>query len=156
MTRHPDIRHELAIAALGEHHQKYIREGMPEVGWDGDPWLTLAYNKLEDRMEIWLQEPGKEPVCIMRSKTLTENGAPSIQELCVHLASHDLRKIAMSQVLKRIDDHNAAVQKAAQEKGFQEQAAAMEKVFWSVGRASGEYRPVISMTGEKTTGAGKL
>ena len=140
---HPDIRRELAIAALGEHHQKYIREGMPEVGWDGDPWLTLAYNKLEDRMEIWQEDPGRDPVCVMRSKPLDENGVPSIQELCVHLASHDLRKIASGMIEKRIDDHNAAVEKAAQERGFQEQAAALEKVYWHVGKEIGEYRPVI-------------
>lgn len=153
--QHPDIRHELAIAALGEHHQKYIREGMPEVGWDGDPWLTLAYNKLQDRMEIWVEEPGRDPVCVMRSKSLDENGVPSIQELCVHLANHDLRKIAVEQVIKRIDDHNEAVEQAVRDAHFDRQAAALEKVYWSVGKATGDYRPVIGMHGEKTTGAGK-
>lgn len=143
MTNHPDIRHELAVAAVGEHLQSYIRMGMPEVGWDGDPWLTLAYNKLQDRYEIWVEDPGRDPVCVMRSKPFDE-GVPSIQELCAHLASHDLRKIAASTIEKRIDDHNLKVQAAAAERGLQQQAEALEKVYWHVGREVGEYRPVVA------------
>ena len=140
--RQPDIRHELKVAMVGEHLQQPIREGMPEVGWDGDPWLTLAYNKLADRYEIWVEDPGRDPVCVMRSKPFSE-GVPSIQELCLKLRDHDLRKMSESVILKRIDDHNAKVEAAAREKGLQDQAAAMEKVYWHVGREVGEYRPVF-------------
>lgn len=140
-----DIRHELMVAAVGEHLQAPIRNGMPEVGWDGDPWLTLAYNKLQDRFEIWVEMPGRDPVCVMRSKPFHENGVPSVQELCVHLANHDLRKLSEHQIMKRVDDHNAKVEAAAREKGLQEQAAALEKVYWHVGKATGEYKPVIAV-----------
>lgn len=143
----PDIRHELAVAAVGEHLQDYIRHGLPEVGWDGDPWLTLAYNRLQDRYEIWVQDPGRDPVCVMRSRPFSEGGVPSIHELCAKLASHDLRKISESEILRRLDKHNAAIEQAARDKGFQEQAAALEKVYWHVGREIGEYRPVIGMSG---------
>lgn len=143
MTTHPDIRHELAVAAVGEHHQTYIRQGLPEVGWDGDPWLTLAYNRLQDRYEIWIEDPGRDPVCILRSKPFSENGVPSIHELCIHLRDHDLRKIAAHQIEARIDKHNLAVEAAAAEAGFQQQAAALEKVYWHVGREVDQYRPVF-------------
>lgn len=143
MTTHPDIRHELAVAQVGEHLQYPITHGMPEVGWDGDPWLTLAYNKLQDRYELWIEDPGRDPQCVMRSKPFSEAGAPSVQELCRKLAENDLRKMSEAQVLKRIDDHNLQVQARAAEKGLQEQAQALEKVYWSVGREIGEYRPVI-------------
>lgn len=149
MARHPDIRHELETAAVGEHLQHYIRNGMPEVGWDGDPFLTLTYNRLEDRYELWQQDPGREPVCVMRSQTFSDKGhVPSIHELCIHLAAHDLRKIAEGQILKRIDDHNARIEQEARERGFQEQAAALEKVYWHVGREVGEYRPVVGGFGK--------
>ena len=141
--RQPDIRHELAVAAVGEHLQEPISYGMPEVGWDGDPFLTLAYNKLQDRYEIWITDPGRDPICVMRSKPFTENGVPSVQELCAHLAANDLRKISAERITDRIDSHNEAIEKAAREKGLQEQAAAMEKVYWHVGKEVGEYRPVI-------------
>lgn len=144
MTAHPDIRHELAVAAVGEHLQSYIRGGLPEVGWDGDPWLTLAYNKLQDRYEIWVEDPGQDPVCVMRSKTFTDNGVPSIQELCIHLANHDLRKLSTAMIEKRIDEHNLKVQAEAQERGLQEQAEALSKAYWYVGREIGEYRPVVA------------
>ena len=146
MTNHPDIRHELAVAAVGEHLQQYIKEGMPTVGWDGDPWLTLAYNKLMDRYEIWVEDPGRDPACVMRSKPFGDGQAPSIAELCMHLAAHDLRKIAESHVLARIDKHNSAVEKAVRDKGFQEQAAALEKIYWAVGKEIGESKPVWGYT----------
>ncbi len=150
-TRHPDIRHELAVAAVGEHLQDYVRTGLPEVGWEGDPFLTLAYNKLQDRYEIWVEMPGRDPQCVMRSKPFSE-GVPSIQELCQKLADNDLRKISEDQVLKRIDDHNLKVEADAAERGFQEQAAALQEVYWHVGREVGEYRPVFGFS--QTSGIG--
>lgn len=118
---------------------------MPEVGWDGDPWLTLAYNKLQDRYEIWVEDPGRDPVCVMRSKPFGNGDVPSIQELCAKLAQGDLRKVAIETVLKRIDDQNLAVQAAAAAKGLGEQTEALSKVYWEVGRALGEYKPVIGL-----------
>lgn len=143
MLNHPDIRHELAVAAVGEHLQEPVRNGMPAIGWSGDPWLTLAYNKLADRYEIWIEDPGRDPVCVLRSKPFTENGVPSVQELCTHLRDHDLRKITAHQVEKRVDAHNAAVEKAVRDRGHDQQAAALERVYWHAGRELGEYRPVI-------------
>lgn len=139
----PDIRHELAVTAVGEHYQEFIRNGMPAVGWDGDPFLTLAYNKLQNRFEVWVEDPGREPVCVMRTKPFGEGKAPSVQELCIKLRDHDLRKLSADMITKRIDDHNAKVEQAARDKGHQEQAEALSKVYWHVGREMGEYRPVI-------------
>jgi len=148
MPKHPDIRRELAVAAVGEHLQEKIRYGYPEIGWDGDPWLTLAYNKLEDRYEIWYTQPGYEPVAVMRSKPFGKGRPPSVEELCEHLRNHDLRKIAADKILSRVDDHNAAVQKALQDRYHDQQAAALEKVYWHVGREIGEYRPVVAFNGK--------
>lgn len=143
MSTPPDIRHEIDVAAVGEHIQSYIRHGLPEVGWDGDPWLTLAYNKLQDRYEVWVEDPGREPVCVMRTGPFSENGEPSVHELCIKLASHDLRKIAVEQVLKNIDDHNERVQAEAAYQGQQKQQEALAKVYWEVGKATGEYKPTF-------------
>ena len=144
MSSHPDIRRELAVAALGEHHQQKIREGMPEIGWDGDPWLTLCYNKLEDRLEVWQEDPGREPVCVMRSKPLVQ-GAPSIIELCMHLRDHDLRKIATSTIEARIDQENEENQARVAAEHFDQQVEAMQKVYWAVGRDTDNYKPVIGI-----------
>lgn len=29
-----------------------LMKGVPELGWEGDPWLKVVYNKLFDRLEI--------------------------------------------------------------------------------------------------------
>tara|TARA_R110000824_G_scaffold37452_1_gene114920 strand:- start:24 stop:467 length:444 start_codon:yes stop_codon:yes gene_type:complete len=146
MNNAPDIRHELEIAAVGEHLQRYIREGLPTAGWDGDPWLTLAYNKLEDRYEVWVEDPGRSPKCVLRSKPFSR-GEPSIQELCIHLRDNDLRKKSVDDVLAAVDAHNAATERKARESGFQAQAAALEKVYWSVGKATGDYKPTFGYSG---------
>jgi len=118
---------------------------MPEVGWSGDPWLTLAYNKLEDRMEVWSEMPGRTPYCALRSAPLSE-GVPSKTELCRHLAEHDLHVFSAAQIEKRVDDHNLANEQRIAEKGFQKQAEALEKVYWSVGKDTGEYKPTFGYT----------
>lgn len=140
MSKHPDIRHELSVAAVGGHHQKYIREGLPEVGWSGDPWLTLAYNRLEDRWEIWLEDPGRDPQKIMQSKPFFE-GIPSVHELCAKLAEGDLRKRTTKDVLADIDKHNAKLEADIAQAHRDRQNAALEKVYWHVGKAMGEYKP---------------
>ena len=144
MPQSPDIRAELAHAALGEHYQDKIRYGDPSIGWDGDPWLTLAYNKLENRYEIWVEDPGRDPVCVMQTKPFHElDGAPSITELCIKLRDHDLRKISVDVILKRIDEHNAAREAEVAAHHEQTQMAAMEKVYWDVGKQTDNYKPVI-------------
>lgn len=119
--------------------QHKIRYGYPEVGWDGDPWATLCYNKLLDCFELWYEKD--TPVILMRSQPGKK--LPSLEELCIHLRDHDLHKWSAHAILNRVDKHNEAVQKAIQDKYHSQQAAALEKVYWHVGREIGEYRPVI-------------
>lgn len=117
---------------------------MPEIGWDGDPWLTLAYNRLEDRLEIWQEDPGREPVCVMRSKPL-DQGVPSTVELCMHLRDHDLRKISEDMIQARVDRENEENQARIAAEHLDRQVAAMEKVYWAVGRDTDNYKPVIGL-----------
>ena len=146
MSNTPEsLRSHLEVTAVGEHLQHYIRYGVPEIGWDGDPWLTLAYNKLEDRYEIWQEDPGREPVCVMRSKPFHTNGVPDIHELCIKLRDHDLRKLATHQIEKRVDDANYKRQMEVQEYEKERQYEALHRVAWEIGRAEGDYRPVITM-----------
>ena len=144
MPRSPDIRHELDHAAVGEAWQSRIRFGDDSIGWEGDQALTLVFNSLEDRFEVWFEPIGHEPKCVLRSQPMWQTGRlPSIQELCIHLRDNDLKYRSIDDVTAAVDQHNAAVEKAARDKGFQKQAEALEKVYWHAGRDMGEYRPVI-------------
>ncbi len=117
--------------------QKMLSGGVPEIGWDGDPDITLCYHKLEQRFEIWSTK-FPEPQCVHRSRRWSNKEAlPDIFALCAHLRDHDLHKVAMSDILKRIDDKNAAIKQKADELAFGQQVQALEKVYWLVGREVG-------------------
>jgi|TARA_R110002020_G_scaffold1690_5_gene7686 hypothetical protein len=34
-----------------------LREGKAELGWSGDPFLSLAFHRIENRWELWRLEP---------------------------------------------------------------------------------------------------
>ena len=138
------VERQIIISALGEHMQEKIRYGDPALGWDGDPWLTLAHNKLEDRLQIWVEDPGRPAVLVMQTPPLYEmDHPPSVEELCIKLRDHDLRKISVEKIMERVDAANEANRKRIADEHQDTQAAALEKVYWHVGKEIGEYRPVM-------------
>jgi hypothetical protein len=87
------IKDIIRTSAVGGAMQEMLTYGVPEIGWSGDPWITLCWNKLENRWEIW-SEKEETPVCVHRSVPMTdENKLPNIYELCAHLRDHDLHKV---------------------------------------------------------------
>ena len=58
------VKDIIRTTAVGGAMQEMLTYGIPEIGWDGDPWVTLCWNKLESRWEIW-SERGEEPVCCL-------------------------------------------------------------------------------------------
>lgn len=77
-----------------------LHEGDATVGWIGDPWLYMAYNKLDNRIEIWRHCEDGVPRMIMRSK-------PGVRVLDTavlkFLAEHD------SQSRRKYDAHEETV-----------------------------------------------
>lgn len=43
--------------SAADHYIKWLREGKPELGWSGDPFLILAFATIEQRWELWRSEP---------------------------------------------------------------------------------------------------
>lgn len=131
------VRDIIRTTAAGEAMQTMLREGVPEIGWDGDPWLTLCWNKLELRFEVW-DEKDERPRLVYRSRQLPDSGELlDIYQLCAHLRDHDLRKNDIDAVLKRMDAKNDALLAKDRARHFDQQCAAIEKVYWHVGRDQG-------------------
>lgn len=139
-----NILDRIRAMAVGEHMQEKIRFGYPELAWPGDPWATLCYNKILDCYELWYEKD--KPVILMRSKP---GEVPSVEELCVHLRDHDLSKWSEHAIMKRVDEHNAAITRAVEAKHRDRANAALEKAYWYVAKEIGEHKPVISMHGKK-------
>jgi hypothetical protein len=103
--RRRDYEQMLARELAGEHIQQRIHYGIPEIGWDGDPWLSLYYNKLQDAYEVWDEKD--EPVLIARRPAETMGRIEeAVVQLCVGLRDHDFRKFSAEQIAKRVSDHN--------------------------------------------------
>ena len=127
------IRH----SAVGGDMQHMLTYGIPEIGWNGDPWITLCWNKLESRWEIWSTRD--EPYCVHRSRPMHQRELPNIFELCAHLRDHDLHKVKVEDVLDRVDKHNDKLIKEQQTKVKEAQVEALEKVYWHVAKEVGHH-----------------
>jgi hypothetical protein len=130
------VREFVRQSAVGESMQRMLREGVPEIGWEGDPFLTLCWNKTALRWEVW-DERQEKPYCVYRSRHFASHDEiPDIFQLCAHLRDHDLRK---NDVVARVDKHNAAVEKALNERRHGEQVEALMKVAFYIGKEVGHH-----------------
>lgn len=98
-----------------------LQNGYPPLGWEGDPLLFLAYNRADDRIELWrhnLNRDGK-PGMIMRSKP---GQRVADMNLIRFLIEHDTRR---NDVAADIAKHNAKVKSdhAAAQRDKMEEAA---------------------------------
>jgi hypothetical protein len=88
-----------------------LRFGYAPLGWEGDPRLTLAYNRVEDRIELWREEDDGEFRIVTRSRP----GMRTVDmNLVKFLVDHDRQRGFDPQ--KAVDDHNEKILKHNYEK----------------------------------------
>ena len=86
-----------------------LHNGYSPLGWEGDPLLYLAWNRQDQRMELWrhnLNRDGK-PGMVMRGRP---GQRVADMNLIRFLVEHDTRR---TDVLGNIEKHNAQVRKDA-------------------------------------------
>lgn len=109
---------------MGEHIQQRVQYGIPEIGWDGDPWVSLYYNKLEDTWEVWDDYDPDHPVLIARRPAATLGRVEdAVVQLCIGLRDHDFRKYSAAQIAERTIQHNERL-RAEQERQKEERRLA--------------------------------
>ena len=123
-----------------------VQLGWPELSWDGDPWLVVVHNKLEDLIEVW-DTKHERPVLYAQKRLSSFGGRiePAVARLCMHLRDHDFRKYTMEQQIQRVDDANERRQQELDYEHHQKMMASMEKVYWGLAKDLGESRPFISV-----------
>jgi len=128
----------LGRETVGEHIQSMLRNGVPEIGWEGDLYLTLAYNKLEDKWEVWDTRPDGRAVLVMVRPAATLGDAHSAAlQLCARLRDGDLRRKSITQILDEVDSHNDRVRIERDKKYRDHWGAAYERLSWAL-RKDGE------------------
>jgi hypothetical protein len=89
----------------GDHIQARLRFGIPEIGWDGDPFLSLYLNKLSDTWEVW-DEIGDEPKLLCRRPAAIGRVEDAVITLCANLRDHDFRKHKPEDIVDRVVQKN--------------------------------------------------
>ena len=129
--------HDLQFS--GEHYQRLLREGWNH--WKGDRSLTLAYNRLMDRLEVWYEFPGQKPglVCSIDRESF------DIHKLCHQLYLGDPRERHHLDRIKEIEAREDAAE-AEKQKAFEEaQAAHTDRVRWAVRKDTGNHVAPMSV-----------
>jgi len=138
MTTHHENRYherQAQLARLGEHWQKALWNGDPDVGWDGDRYLVVYHHVLTDDILVKYEVPNQEPVLVFRVPLEDWD----IKKACRRLAMADNRKRSTFDVLDEVDRHNAAVEAAEAAVKAEALEAATEKMQWAFRKDTGHH-----------------
>lgn len=121
----------LSVQSLGEDIQKALREGVPTLGWRGDPWLTLAYVKDTDEFEVWDTKPQnrKDSHTLVFKVKRTDVISDPINRILIRLRDSNIERMSVRQytdmIMSRFDQDDARKDKALLEatEDFSDKAA---------------------------------
>lgn len=142
------------VQILGPEYQKALRTPRPEIGWQGDPDLTLAHHHLTGwevlREEAYPTGHGWETrhVVIARQKP-GSNTRFDINQLLKGLVERDTR-VREHSAKKAADDYIKAVEKEERERENQMYEAIRpvhEKLAWVTAKETGDLAPQVSLAG---------
>lgn len=102
-----------------------LREG-DSTGWEGDPRLTLAWNRPERRYELWRLERDSQYRLVARGPI--DGGMP--YDLTRQLVAHDQRR--GFDVFAEVRAHNAEVERRQEADLTEKMAPAYEKLRWAL------------------------
>lgn len=154
MPQYKDIQRLADREILGEQYQRALTNPDPTLGWQGDPDLVLAHNRLLDRWEIWREEAWFD----VASETWQTghliigsgpaSGKLSIPGILKGLVERDTRvqdqshARAMDQHFKDLD----AETKRRDDEFFEKLAPVQEKLAWHMAKESGDLSPYVSLS----------
>lgn len=110
--------------------QRKLKEGDPSIGWEGDERLYVAPREGAEGYVVGrLCEDGvKRLICVSKAPHRLD------QELLIQLRDHDTRRV---NVLKQVNDHNARIQKAHDDRATERISEAMERVIHGLRKDQG-------------------
>jgi len=144
------------VQVLGPEYQRALRSPRPEIGWQGDPDLTLAYHHLTGwevlREEAHFNERTRSwesrHIVIARQRA----GAGTrfdINQLLKGLVERDTR-VREHSAKKAADDYIKSVEKEERERENQMYEAIRpvhEKLAWVTAKETGNLAPQVSLAG---------
>lgn len=115
--------------------QDAIQKGMPEVGWRGDPLLSLVFNH---QQETWIvQDHAFSPPKVVLRKPANGMRDLDFRSLCVKLRDGSFEGQTVETIMDRMDARNAEIQKQRDYKALQLHQEGAERLAWAVNRDLG-------------------
>lgn len=139
---------------LAPEYQKALQHPKPELGWTGDPDLRLAWNRLEDRYEIWREEvffdhsTGKWETTFVIIGRAPHGERLDINAMIRGLVARDT-KIACQSHRKAMDDYFRrldAEERQRESEAIEALTPVHEKLAWAIAKDEGELSPFVSFS----------
>ena len=113
--------------------QQVVQEGFPEVGWEGDPLLTVYYNAKDEEWQV-LDHAFSPPQTILR-KASRGLGDLDYRTLCQKLKAAQFKGQGVQSIINRMEARNEAVEAERTAISREYNMEAAEKLAWAVGKA---------------------
>ena len=89
---------------IGGDLSDIITKGSPAMGWEGDPFLMVCWNKELNRIEIWDERNGAGRETLVGSAPF--DPPPNPYQMVQYLLMRDMSRKSVNQIVQEIDDHN--------------------------------------------------
>lgn len=120
---------EYAYAAarydIENHVQEYVRK---EVNC---PWIRLTVNPITDSLEIWFDQPGREPYLVGKKPFM---GEMNLQEAIDYIKAADSSSESFTAKVARLEREREANEKARMDAYMDKVMPAAEKVYYEAYR----------------------
>ena len=120
-----------------------LREGKAELGWGGDPLLSLAFHRIENRWELWRLEPQPgnpdSHTLVARGPVGQDINEDSINQLIRRLIEMDTHREGNSaeQMVENAIRHNDRRDTQQINDGANATADALAKFYYEAGKTLG-------------------
>jgi hypothetical protein len=154
MSSRDEIESLYTRTVMAPEYQRALTEPDATLGWAGDPDLTLAWNRLDQRYEIWREEAwqdyttGKWQTIHRIIARAPRGDRLDVTEMIRGLVARDTavsgqsHEKAMEKYIRDVEAESAAKDEAA----FQAIAPIHEKLAWTMAKATDNHKPFVSLT----------
>jgi hypothetical protein len=127
----PNLSERVASRAVGEHISRKIREGDPDTGWEGDPFLVLTYDP-DGYYRVWDTVNGYPDLVCQR---LSDGRELDTRSLTAGLARASLNRNSVEDILAGHQKNNDYIDEQADKAQRERIAEQSERVAYEIARS---------------------
>ena len=128
---------------MANHYVDWLRYGKPEMGWSGDPMLSLAFHRIENRWELWRNEPvAGQPdrhILVAKGPVGADLNDDAVNLLIMNLVRSDThaRGNSAEDIVENVLKTNEKLEKDRETAAMEETSDALAKFYTEAGKVLG-------------------